>query len=404
MLDPMAYDVWGARGLFPSLGDGWIHLDAQAGMQVPDAVAGTVAAALRSSVSDPAGPYPSARRGAGIVEAARAAMADMVGADPAGVVLGPDRYTLLMRLARASRRRLGIGTDVVLSRLDDEAAVVPWLEAADLYGSAVKWAEIDNEAHDLPEWQYADLIGETTGVVSVTAASSRLGVMPRVREITDRARTVGALSVVDVHSLAPYRPVDITALGADVVTLDCAGWGGPQIGALVVRDPGLLGALPSLSPDPAAAGPARLESTPHQFALLAGVVSSVETLAGLVPGEAGDRRTRLVAAKGRLADYHRGLTEDLVAALRTLPLVMVLGAAAEDTVPMLSFTVAGVSADRVVQRLAENGICALATRYGSRALETIGVLEIGGAVTIGLGPYTTGPEIDQLIRVIASLG
>lgn len=404
MLGPMAYDVWGARGLFPSLGDGWIHLDAQAGMQVPDAVAGTVAAALRSSVSDPSGPYPSARRGAGIVQAARGAVADVVGADPAGVVLGPDRYTLLMRLARATRRRLGIGTDVVLSRLDDEAAVVPWLEAADLYGSAVKWAEIDIEAHDLPEWQYDELIGETTGIVSVTAASSRLGVMPQVRAITDRARAAGALSVVDVHSLAPYRPVDITALGADVVTLDCAGWGGPPVGALVVRDPGLLDLLPSLSPDPAATGPARLESTPHQFALLAGVVSSIETLAGLVPGEGGDRRTRLLSSMTGLAEYHRGLAEDLIAALRTLPLVMVLGAAADDAVPMLSFTVAGVPADRVVQRLAENGICALTTRYGSRALEAIGVLEIGGAVTIGLGPYTTGSEIDQLIRVIASLG
>src|SRR5699024_4198720 len=184
---------------------------------------GPVAAALRSSVSDPSGPYPSARRGAGIVQAARGAVADVVGADPAGVVLGPDRYTLLMRLARATRRRLGIGTDVVLSRLDDEAAVVPWLEAADLYGSSVRWAEIDIAAHDLPEWQYDDLIGETTGIVSVTAAASRCGVVPQVPAITERVRAVGALSVVDVHSLAPYRPVDITALGADVVTLDCAG-------------------------------------------------------------------------------------------------------------------------------------------------------------------------------------
>lgn len=400
----MAYDVWGVRGLFPSLGDGWIHLDAQAGMQIPDSVASTVSAAFRTSVSDPSGPYPSAQRSAGILETTRSAIADLVGGRPEGVVLGPNRATLLARLSWACTRRLGIGTEVVLSRLDDEANIAPWLQAAHLYGSYVKWAEVDIENYELPAWQYNELITDATTLVAVTAASSRLGVMPDVASIGKLAQEVGATMVVDAASLAPYRSIDIEALGADVIAVDAAGWGGPPVGALVFRDPAQLDKLESLSFDPSAAGPARLEVGDHQFAMLAGVVASVESLAKLGGRATGTRRSRLVKAMGQLSEYQGGLFEHLHASLRALPLVMVLGTDGHDGVPMLSFTVAGIPATKVTQRMADNGICALATRGGSRVLDAIGVGEIGGAVTIGLGHYTTAHEVDQLVRVIASLG
>lgn len=400
----MAYDVWGVRGLFPSLGDGWIHLDAQAGMQIPDSVASTVSAAFRTSVSDPTGPYPSARRSAGILETTRSAIADLAGAAPEGVVLGPNRATLLARLASASKRRLGIGTEVLLSRLDDEANIAPWLHAAHLYGSYVKWAEVDIENFELPAWQYRELITEATTLVAVTAASSRLGVMPDVASIGKLAHEVGAMMVVDAASMAPYRSIDIEALGADVLAVDAAGWGGPPVGALVFKDPEQLERLDSQSFDPQATGPERLEVGAHQFAMLAGVVASVESLTKLGGRTTGSRRTRLVTAMNELAVYHSGLFEHLHASLRSLPLVMVLGADGLDGVPMLSFTVAGIPATKVIQRMADNGICALATRGGSRVLDAIGVGEIGGAVTVGLGHYTTAHEVDQLVRVIASLG
>ena len=400
----MGYDVWGVRGLFPSLGDGWIHLDAQAGMQIPDSVASTVSAAFRTSVSDPAGAYPSAQRSAGILDTTRAAIADLVGGRPEGVVLGPNRATLLDRLAAACTRRLGIGTEVLLSRLDDEANIAPWLNAAHLYGSYVKWAEVDIENYELPAWQYGELITDATTLVAVTAASSRLGVMPDIAAVSKLAHQVDAMMVVDAASLAPYRAIDIDALGADVLALDAAGWGGPPVGALVFRDPSELDRLDSQSFDPQAAGPERLEVGAHQFAMLAGVVASVESLAKLGGRISGSRRTRLVAAMNELSEYHAGLFEHLYASLRSLPLVMVLGTDGHNGVPMLSFTVAGIPAAKVTQRMADNGICALATRGGSRVLDAIGVSEIGGAVTIGLGHYTTAHEVDQLVRVIASLG
>lgn len=399
----MAYDVWGVRGLFPSLGDGWIHLDAQVGMQLADSVARTVSAAFRTSVSDPSGTYPSARRSAGILDTTRAAVADLVGGDPAGVVLGPNRATLMGRLAEASRRRLGIGTEIVLSRVDDEENITPWLRAAHLYGSYVKWAEVDIENFELPSWQYGDLIGEATALVAVTAASSTLGVRPEVPAIAKLAAAAGAMTVVDAAYLAPYEPIDIEALGADVLALDAAAWGGPPIGALVFRDPGVLARLERVSLDPVSTGPEALEVGGHQYAMLAGVVASIEVLAKLDPSAGGSRRERVVRSMTSLRDYQSGLFEHLVGSLRSLPLVMVLGVAT-DTVPMLSFTVAGVPAHRVTQRLADNGICALTSRSGSRVLDAIGVGEVGGAVTIGLGHYTTVHEVDQLVRVVASLG
>src|SRR5699024_1315877 len=128
---------------------------------------------------------------------------DLVGGDPAGVVLGPNRATLLGRLAEATRRRLGIGTEIVLSRVDDEENIDPWLRAASLYGSYVKWAEVDIENFELPTWQYGDLIGESTALVAVTAASSTLGVRPDVPAITKLAGAAGALTVVDAAYAAP---------------------------------------------------------------------------------------------------------------------------------------------------------------------------------------------------------
>ncbi|GAA4805393.1 cysteine desulfurase-like protein [Tomitella cavernea] len=408
----MEYDVWGVRGLFPSLGDGWIHLDAQVGMQIADSVARTVSTAFRTSVSDPSGAYPSARRSAGILDTARAAVADLVGADPAGVVLGPNRATLLARLAEASRRRLGIGTEVVLSRVDDEENITPWLRAAHLYGSYVKWAEVDIENFELPTWQYAELVGEATALVAVTAASSTLGVKPEVAAVAKLASAAGALTVVDAAFLAPYEPVDIHELGVDVLALDSAIWGGPPVGALVFRDPAVIDRLERVAIDPTATGPAMLEVGAHQYAMLAGMVASIEVLAGLAsspsPGYRGaaapePRRERIVRSMSALRAHQAGLFDHLVGSLRSLPLVMVLGARSA-SVPMLSFTVAGVPAHRVTQRLADNGICALTSRGGSRVLEAIGVGEVGGAVTVGLGHYSTVHEVDQLVRVVASLG
>lgn len=398
----MAYDVARVRGLHPSLGDGWVHFDAQNGMLVPDSVATTVSTAFRGSMPTAVGPHPSARRSAAVLTAARQAVADLVNGDPRGVVLGADRAHLLTSLAEASSARVGLGYEVVVTRLDDEANIAPWLRAANRYGAKVKWAEVDIETGELPAWQWEGLIDKPTRLVAIASASSTLGTVTDLREVTKLTHEVGGLVVVDHSAAAPYRLLDLDETDADVVALNAVLWGGPPIGALVFRDPSLIDSFGSVSLNPYATGPARLEVGVHQFGLLAGVVASIEYLSTLDEAASGTRRERLALSMQSAASYMSRLFDYLLTSLRSLPLVMVIGNP-ESRVPVLSFAVRDVPAERVVQRLADNGILAI-SNASSRVLDVIGVNDIGGAVTVGLSHYSTTAEVDQLVRALASLG
>src|SRR6476659_1360221 len=289
----MAYDVARVRGLHPSLGDGWVHFDAQNGMLLPDSVATTVSTAFRGSMTTSVGPHPSAKRSAAVLAAARLAVADLVGADPRGVVLGADRAILLTSLADASSSRVGLGYEVVVTRLDDEANIAPWLRAANRYGAKVKWAEVDIETGELPAWQWENLITKPTRLVAIASASSTLGTVVDLRPVSKLMHDAGGLVIVDHTAAAPYRLLDIEDSGADVVALNAMGWGGPPIGALVFREPSLIDTFTSMSMNPHAVGPSRLEMGVHQYGLLGGVFASVEYLANLDESASGSRREKL---------------------------------------------------------------------------------------------------------------
>ena len=398
----MAYDVARVRGLHPSLGDGWVHFDAPGGMLVPESVATTVSTAFRGSVASTTGPHPSARRSAAVLEAARQAVGDLVNADPRGVVLGADRAVLLSSLADVSSSRAGLGYEMVVSRIDDEANIAPWLRAANRFGAKVKWAEVDIETGELPTWQWENLIGKPTRLVAVASASGTLGTVTDLRGVTKLIHDVGGLVVVDHSAAAPYRLIDIDEIDADVVAVNAVAWGGPPIGALVFRDPSLIDSFGSVSTNPYATGPARLELGVHQYGLLAGVVASIEYLASLDESARGSRRERLTVSMQSAASYLTRIFDYLMASLRSLPPVMVIGRP-EVHIPVVSIAVNDVPAERVVQRLADNGILAIANA-SSRVLDVIGVNDIGGAVTVGLAHYSTTGEVDQLVRALASLG
>ena len=398
----MAYDVARVRGLHPALGDGWMRFDAPAGMAIPETVATTVSTAFRGAMANIRSSHPAALRSLALLDAARRAVADLLNADPAGVVLGPDRAVLLASLADASSTRAGLGNEVVVSRLDDEANIAPWLRAADRFGAKVKWAEIDIETGELPIWQWDDLLTPDTRLVAIPSASSTLGTLVDVQAVTKLVHQGGGLVVVDHSVAAPYRILDMAMVEADVVAINTAAWGGPPIGALVFRNPGLIETFATVSTDPNATGAARLELGAHQYALLAGVVASVEYLAGLDEEAQGTRRERLTYSMESAQDYLDTLFEYLVASLRSLPLVTLIGDPSV-RIPVISFVVDGVPADRVVQRLADNDVLAIGNAT-SRVLDLIGVDEIGGAVTIGLAHYSTMAEIDHLVRTLASLG
>lgn len=209
--------------------------------------------------------------------------------------------------------------------------------------------------------------------------------------------------VVDAAGAAPYAHVDIHELGADVLALDASAWGGPQVGALVFRDPAQLDRIPAVSLDPHARGPERLEVGGHQFAMLAGLVTSVDFLAALDDEATGTRRERLETSISSLQGYQDQLFERLMRLLDNLPDVMVIGRASS-RVPTLSFTVAGVPAEKIAAHLADRRIASVAVSRGtSRLLDSLGVSDEGGAVTVGLAPYTTRYELDQLVRELRNL-
>ncbi|GAB3285941.1 cysteine desulfurase-like protein [Parasphingorhabdus pacifica] len=399
----MAFDVVAVRDSFPALGDGWAHLDAPAGMQVPEQVATAVSTALRAPVSGRGGIFPASQRAEAIVGAARRAVADLVGADPAGVVLGPGSGVLLQRLADVLGDGWTADGDVIVSRLDHPSNVLPWERAARRAGVGVQWAEVDIETCELPGWQYRELVTPHTKVVALTAASGAVGTRPDVAAASAVAAEHGALVVVDASSAAPFVPLDITSMGADVVAVNAFAWGGPPVGALVFRNPAMIEKLPSVALEQHARGPERLELGAHPYPLLAGLVSSVDHLAGLDPAATGPRRQRLLTSMGSVQAYHASLLANLTNGLRQLPHVMLLGSAVH-RVPSLAFTVEGVEAVDLIEHLADRGVCAFADPGEFGVFSVLGVGEVGGAVRVGLAHYTNAGETEQLIRALAELG
>ncbi len=397
----MPYDIASVRGLFPTLGDGWIHFDAQAGLQIPDAVASALSAGLRVLPVDPRGVYPQAVAVAEARQTARRAVADLLDASPDGVVFGPSRSALVTALVDALPVTAWTG-EVICSRLDDEENIVPWLRGARRHGARVRWAELDVTDGTLPVWQYGDLVNGGTRVIAVSLASSATGAIVDVGQIADHARSVGALLVVDASSAAPYVRMSVAEIGADVVLVSPERWGGPRMAAMVFADPDRIADLHRVSMDPSTTGPARLEPEPLAGPLLTGLVASVEHLANLDQAATGKRRQRLTTSLDSAFEYAQRLTLYLVNSLAQLGRVRVIGEEVH-RIPAVSFVVEGVPAEKVCRRLADNGISALCD-VPSRALAHIGVNDVGGAVTVGLGPYALPYEVDQLARVLGSFG
>ncbi|MGH2813642.1 MAG: aminotransferase class V-fold PLP-dependent enzyme, partial [Actinomycetota bacterium] len=234
----MTFDVGRVRALYPALADGYAYLDGAAGTQVPGAVIEAVAGAYRGGIGNVGGAFPASGRSGAIVAEARRAVADLVGGAPDGVVLGPNMTTLTYRLAAALSAGWAPGDEVVVSRLDHDANVRPWVQAAARVGAVVRWAEVDLATGELPAGQYQGLVGERTRLVAVSAASNVLGTRPDVAAIAAVAHAAGALTYVDGVHATGHGPVDAAALGADFYAASAYKWSGPHVGA-VVADPAL---------------------------------------------------------------------------------------------------------------------------------------------------------------------
>jgi selenocysteine lyase/cysteine desulfurase len=236
----------------------------------------------------------------------------------------------------------------------------------------------------------------------VTAASGSVGTRPDVPTIVEFAKRVGATVVVDASYAAPFVPLDLRQTGADVVVVSAQAWGGPSVGALAFRDPEMLERLPSVSLEPEVRGPARLELGPHAYPLLAGLVASIDYLAGLDDAATGSRRERLVTSLGSAKSYHAGLLAQLATELRSLRHVMVIGDAMR-RIPTLAVTMTNKKASEVAETLASQGVCVFADEGAVGVFAALGVGEVGGAVRLGLAHYSNVFEVNQLVRMLDEL-
>src|SRR3954453_17705914 len=307
----MTYDVAAVRAQFPALRAGAAHFDGPGGTQVPEPVARAVADTLTSPIAN-RGRIPAAERTADdVVLGARQAMADLLGADPRGIVFGRSATQLTFDISRALAAGWGPGDEVVVSRLDHDANVRPWVRAAEAAGAKVRWIAFDPATGELTADDVAAVLSERTRLVAVTGASNLIGTRPPVAEIGRLVHDAGALLAVDGVHLTAHAPVDVAALGADLFTCSPYKFLGPHCGVLAAA-PALLETLAPAKLLPSSEEvPERFELGTLPYELLAGTTAAVDFLAGLAPSGAGSRRERLLAAMAALEGYEDDLRVSL---------------------------------------------------------------------------------------------
>ncbi len=400
--DRPAYDVEQVRRQFPALRSGTAFFDGPGGSQVPAPVAQAIAAAMTAGLSNRGRLTPAERAADDIVLAARTAVADLLGADPRGVVFGRSMTALTYELSRALAKQWRPGDEVVVTSLDHDANIRPWAQAAASAGATLRWAELVPETGELPLESVARVLSSQTRLVAVTGASNLIGTRPDVAAISAAAHSVGALVFVDGVHLTPHTAVDVRALGADFYAASPYKFLGPHLG-LVAADPALLETLrPDKLLPSAEAVPERFELGTLPYELLAGVTAAVDFLAELVPASSS-RRERLITSLTALSTYEDSLAERLRAGLEACPGVTLHGRAARRT-PTVLFTPPGCTPAQMSGRLAAADINAPSgSFYALEASRRLG-LDGGGAVRAGIAPYSTAEDVDRLLAVVGSAG
>lgn len=402
----MTYDVAAIRAHFPALAAGTVHFDSPGGTQTPRSVGQAIADTLTGPLSIRGRRSPSERNADDAVTDFRSAMADLLGADPLGIVYGRSATALTYDFARTLSRGWAPGDEVVVSRLDHDANIRPWVQAAGQAGATVVWADFDPATGELPAAAVAAVLTDRTRLVAVTAASNLIGTQPTIAEIAAVVHEAGALLFVDGVHHVPHAFVDLAALGADFFVCSPYKFFGPHCGVLAA-DPALLAGIhPDKLLPSTDVVPERFELGTLPYETLAGVTAAVDFLAGLgelasgvAPRPSASRRENLRASL-RLAEAHEvSLRERLETALAALPGVTVYSRAAERT-PTVLLGFADRPAADATEFLFERGI--LAPSGSFYALEASRHLGLGdtGALRIGLAPYSTAAEIDSLLAAI----
>jgi cysteine desulfurase family protein (TIGR01976 family) len=384
----VAFDVAAARAQFPFLASGLVFLDGPGGTQVPQSVIDAMADCLRDANANLGGPFESSRRADAVVATAHEAAARFLGASPAEVGFGQNMTTLNFALTRSLGRDLRAGDEIVVTRLDHDGNVAPWLELAQDLDLVIRHADFDPETGTLDLDDLAAQLSERTRVVAYPWASNALGTITPVQRIAELAREAGALAWVDAVHYAPHGPIDVAAAGADVLICSPYKFFGPHLGLFFGRKDVIDRWRPYK------VRPAENEPVGHRFET--GTLSH-EALAGTTAAIAYIESLGWDAVRAHERELGQRFLDGLPEryGLHGVPTM-------EGRVPTFSITHPERSPDELAAILGERGIATWPGNfYAVEVMKRLGLPD--GTLRIGFVHYNSDDEVDRALEALNDL-
>jgi cysteine desulfurase family protein (TIGR01976 family) len=384
--------------------------DGPGGTQVHGSVIDAIARYYTEANSNAHGAFEFSRRTDATVSAARAAMADFLNAErPDEIVFGPSMTALTFNLSRAIGQVLQPGDEIVVTRLDHDANVAPWIALGE-QGAVVRVIDFDPADCTLDMDGLRAAIGSKTRVVAVGAASNAVGTVNDIALIAKWAHEAGAWIAVDAVQYAPHAAIDVKALDVDFLSCSAYKFFGPHLGVLWGRHD-LLDELPAYKVIPAGdVPPDKFETGTPNFEGMAGTTAAVDYIVSLgrrygEPPGTGSRRVEIEAAMRAIRTYERGIVERLIDGLQAIRGVRIYGitdpARFEERLPVVSFTLEAHAPAEVARRLGEQAIFVWnGDFYAVHVIERLGLTKSGGLVRIGINHYNAVGEVDRLLAAI----
>ncbi|MCX6069975.1 MAG: cysteine desulfurase-like protein [Chloroflexi bacterium] len=416
----MTLDIARIRACFPALTSPDVYLDNPGGTQVPHHVIDRMVDYLVTKNANHEGAFATSRASDALVDEARRAAADFFNATkPEEIVFGANMTTLTFHLSRSLAQGLQPGDEIIVTRLDHDANISPWLRVAKDRDCVLRWLDFDVEDGTLCLDQLDGLLSRRTKLLACGYASNALGTINPVAQIIARAHQAGALAYVDAVHYAPHGPIDVQALGCDFLVASAYKFFGPHLGVLYGRYD-LLDGLPAYRIRPAPPEPpGKFETGTGNFEGIAGVLGALDYLAWVgetfgaehaerYRSDLGGRRLLLKQAMSAIRAHEIEMGKILLDELRSVPGLRIYGLTEprrlDQRVPTFSFTLAGHEPRTVAEALGREGIYTWDGNYYALAVtERLGLEATGGMVRVGLAHYNTRAEIERLGKALRAI-
>lgn len=401
------------RKQFPALsqsvnGQTAVFLDGPGGTQVPQSVLDAMTGYLINGSSNQGGSFLTSRLTDQTVDNARQAMMDFLNANrPEEIVFGQNMTSLNFHLSRSLSRTWQQGDEIIVTRIDHDANISPWLLAAHDRGATVRWLDFHPQDCTLALETLPRLLTERTQLIAISLASNAVGTISDVKKVIKAAQTAGAVVVVDAVHFAPHGVLDVQSLGCDFLLSSAYKYFGPHTGIMYGKY-NFLESLPAYKVRPAPDKPAaKWETGTPSFESLAGVTAAVDYIASL-GGNQGSRRERIVKGMTAVAEYEEQISRRFLEGATAVPGLKVYGITdierLDERTPTFAISLEGFSPAQVSKRLGEQGFFVWDGHYYAVAvMERLGLHEKGGLVRIGFVHYNTFEEVDRVLAALKEM-